>query len=193
MTSFKGNQNTNFAQVATPGGETGEPVPKVFSKAPICDQFGRLILRVDGIVNTAASGDSSVADTTTWLGTSLNAGPGRNATDGFHNIITLASSDTVSAVTKIFGYNNASSPGYAQLWFSNDLTAGSGSKELALVQPVASVGSFVIDAFIPFHIFGGSLWLYLVLVFSAEPLNLAPLPFDSLWATWNYISKNPYP
>jgi hypothetical protein len=59
--------------------------------------------------------------------------------------------------------------------------------------PVATRGSFVIEAVLPFHIFGGSIWQYLVLVFSESPLELAPLPIDSLWATWNYVSKNPYP
>jgi hypothetical protein len=191
--TFKGSQNNQFAQIGTPGGDAGEPQRTTLSRAPITDQFGRLILRVDGIVNTATAGGGTLADTTTWLGTSFSAGPGRNEVGGFHNIITIASSADVSAVTKIFGYNNAPTPGYAQLWFSNDLTPGSGSKELTLVLPVAALGSFTLDAFIPFHVFGGSLWLYMALVFSSEPLELAPIPVDSLWATWNYISKNPYP
>lgn len=186
----KGSQNSNFAQVGVPGGDTSDPTKTTLSRAPIADQFGRLILRVDGIVNLAGA---SVADTTTWLGTSFTAGPGRLEAGGFHNVITIASSAEVSAVTKIFGYNNAPTPGYVQLWFSNDLTPGSGSKELTLVMPVAALGSFNIDAFIPFHVFGGSVWLYMALVFSSDPLDLVPIVDDSLWATWNYISKNPYP
>lgn len=192
MTVENGQQNRGFAQVATRGGESFAPEKTWDSSKPLCDSYGRLIIVIDGVMSTTPSAGESM-DTTTWLGTSLNAGIARTGPEGFHNVIPVASSDVVSAVTKIFGYNNAATPGYVQLWFSNDTTPGSGSKELALVQPVAAFGSFNVDAFIPFHVFGGTLWLYMVLVLSSDPLQLVPAAVDSLWATWNYISKSPYP
>jgi hypothetical protein len=131
-------------------------------------------------------------DTTTWLGTSLNAGYRSTESGGFHNVIPIAGSEDVDAVTKVFGFNNSTTPGYIQLWYSNDLNPGSGSKELILVQPIAALGNFSIEAHLPFHVFGGALWLYMVLVLSSDPLLLVPMTGDSLWANWNYISKNPY-
>jgi hypothetical protein len=60
--TFKGSQNINFAQVATPGGETGEPVPQVFSKAPLCDEFGRLLVVIDGVVSITGGGGGGGGD-----------------------------------------------------------------------------------------------------------------------------------
>jgi hypothetical protein len=54
--TFKGSQNNNFAQVATPGGESGEPQPTTQSTAPLCDEFGRLIVVIDGLVSTTGGG-----------------------------------------------------------------------------------------------------------------------------------------
>jgi hypothetical protein len=186
----KGQPNTNFALIGTPGGMLGNPTPSSNARAPICDQFGRLIIVIDGVISTAGE----TMDTTTWLGSSLVGGARTSPqSPGFHNVITIASSDDVHSVSKIFGYNNGATPGYLQLWFSNDLDPSTGDKELILVQPVTAYGVFNLDAFIPFHVFGGSLWQYMTLALSSDPLTFTPMATESLWANWNYTSKVPYP
>lgn len=52
----KGSQNNNFAQIAIPGGESGDPTITVEATAPLCDEFGRLIVVIDGLVATSGSG-----------------------------------------------------------------------------------------------------------------------------------------
>lgn len=104
----KGTQNANLARVGVPGGPTDPPTLTAGAQAPLLDQFGRLIIVIDGVMSLAGAD----MDTTTWLGSSLNAGFLRDGSEGFHNIIPIANSDDVHAVTKIFGYNNGSVPGY---------------------------------------------------------------------------------
>lgn len=54
----KGQPDTNFGRVGYPGGESDPPTLTAGAQAPLVDQFGRLIVVVDGLVNTTGGGVS---------------------------------------------------------------------------------------------------------------------------------------
>jgi hypothetical protein len=57
--TFKSPENGNFARVGVPGGAGGDPALTAQAKAPLCDEFGRLIVVIDGTVPTSGGGTST--------------------------------------------------------------------------------------------------------------------------------------
>lgn len=98
---LKNTENQQFARVANPAGDAGVPLKSTnFGSEPLCDENGRLIVRIAG------SGGFTPLFNPTTLRTSIPSGV--IPFDGFYI-------DTNILDGTIYGYNDAPIPAFIQL------------------------------------------------------------------------------